>query len=90
MQTGWLCGTGLLLFFLVLVCVRRWAYICVCAAMEGGWVCIAYIYGILALETNDGGLLFWAIAGLAYSAVELCLCLYTFILLADMRGHAHS
>jgi hypothetical protein len=43
-------------------------------------VALAYLFGLVALEVNDGGVLFWALAGLIFSAVELCLCLYVFIL----------
>ena len=49
---------------------------------------VAYMFGVITLEVNDGGVLFWALAGLVFSAVELCLCLYAFVCWAEVRGGA--
>ncbi len=58
MHTGLFVGTVFFLFFLGLTCVRRWAYICLCALTEVCWVFLVYLFGLVALETNDGGVLF--------------------------------
>ena len=88
MHTGWLCALTALLFFLGLACTRQWSYVCLCALVEGCWVALAYMFGLVTLEVNDGGVLFWALAGLVFSAVELCFCFYAFVCWADVRGGA--
>ena len=86
MYTGWLLLSTSFFYFLGRALIRQWVYVGLCAVVECAWVSLICGFGLLAVEYNDASLLFWAVAGMLFSAVELCLCLYAFILLGDLRG----
>jgi hypothetical protein len=88
MFSGFLLAASAVLTCLLLVCCQRWAYICLCAFVEVIWVGLAYLFGALAVRLNENLYLFWAMVGLFFSAVELCLALFLFIILSDFRGAA--
>ena len=45
-----------------LTCTRRWAYVCWAVIIEVSWVGLAVCYGYMAVELDDGSLLFWSIS----------------------------
>ena len=56
--------------------------------MEVCWVALVAVYGYLALELAEPSFLFWGILWLFLSAVELCLCLFSFLLLSELQGRS--
>lgn len=58
--------------------------------MEVCWVSLAYGFGLLSVDLGDQVIFFWGLAALFFSAIELCLCLFSFVLLADLRGDTVS
>ena len=47
-----------LLLILVLVCGRRWAFVCVLGLFELCWACLIFMYAVVAVSCLDLFLLF--------------------------------
>ena len=56
--------------------------------MEVCWVALIALYGFLAVDLGDATFIFWALVWAFVSGVELCLSVFGFILMAEVRGTA--
>jgi hypothetical protein len=83
--SSWICGVCLC--FLL---SRNWIFIILLALIESCWLALAVLFGLLSLEYNELACLFWSLAILVLSAVELAVASLSFIWISQLSGRTDT